>query len=147
MESGELISTLNSELKARRFSNGWQLALGRSIEPLCFRILALRRDAHELEHTLLLESLQRRDGAWPAVVGDEEPCAWTTALAVFVLMTIGRNARLRRAIDWLNESKGREASWFWRWKFRYIDSEVRFDPAKYGWLGYRVQRAGLFPQR
>lgn len=110
MESSELISTLHSELNARRFSNGWQLTPGRSIEPLCFRILALRRDARELEHTLLLERLQQRDGAWPAVVGDEEPCAWTTALAVFALMTTGRKARLRRAVDWLIDNKGREAS-------------------------------------
>jgi hypothetical protein len=48
-------------------------------------------------------------------------------------MSMGRNARLRPAIDWLIDSKGREASWFWRWKFRNIDTEVRFDPAKYGW--------------
>ena len=145
MESSELISTLHSELNARRFSNGWQLTPGRSIEPLCFRILALRRDARELEHTLLLERLQQKDGAWPAVFGDEEPCAWTTALAVFALMTMGRKARLRRAVDWLIDSKGREASWFWRWKFRNIDTEVRFDPAKYGWAWVPATTSWVVP--
>jgi hypothetical protein len=48
-------------------------------------------------------------------------------------MTTGRNARLRGAVEWLIQSKGREANWFWRWKFRNVDSEVKFDPAKYGW--------------
>jgi hypothetical protein len=29
--------------------------------------------------------------------------------------------------------RGREGHWFWRWKFRIADREVRFDPDKYGW--------------
>jgi hypothetical protein len=49
-------------------------------------------------------------------------------------MTTGRsNAHLQRAVCWLLESKGREANWFWRWKFQNVDTEVKFDPAKYGW--------------
>jgi hypothetical protein len=136
MGTSDLISVLHSELNTHRFSNGWQLTPGRSIEPLCFRILALRRNAHELEYEYALsfiESLQRKDGAWPAIVGDEEPCAWTTALAVLVLMTTGRNARLRGAVEWLIQSKGREANWFWCWRFQAVDNSVKFDPAKYGW--------------
>jgi hypothetical protein len=78
--------------------------------------------------------LQGSDGAWPAVVGDEEPSSWTTALTALLLATTRRDdARLRRAVDWLIHSKGREAIWFWRWKFRNLDTEVKFDPAKYGW--------------
>src|SRR5215467_1002155 len=124
MDSSELISVLHSELDARRLSDGWQLKSGRSIESLCFQILALRREAHELERTLsFIESLQGRDGAWPAIVGDEEPSAWTTALATLVLLTTGRNSHLRGAIEWLVQSKGREANWFWRWKFRNLDTE------------------------
>jgi hypothetical protein len=34
---------------------------------------------------------------------------------------------------WLLDAKGREANWFWRWKFRTVDNNVKFDPAKYGW--------------
>jgi hypothetical protein len=30
-------------------------------------------------------------------------------------------------------ARGREGHWFWRWKFRIADREVRFDPDKYGW--------------
>jgi hypothetical protein len=134
MDSSELISVLHSELDARRISDGWQRKSGRSIESLCFQILALRRRAHELERTLsFIESLQGRDGAWPPVVGDEEPSAWTTALATLVLLTTGRNSHLRGAIEWLIQSKGREANWLWCWKFRNLDTEVKFDPAKYGW--------------
>jgi hypothetical protein len=41
--------------------------------------------------------------------------------------------RLQRGIHWLLDAKGREANWFWRWKFQTLDNSVRFDPAKYGW--------------
>jgi hypothetical protein len=79
-------------------------------------------------------SLQGSHGACPAVVGDEEPSSWTTALTALLLTTTGCDyARLRHAVEWLIQSKGREANWFWRWKFRNIDTEVKFDPAKYGW--------------
>jgi hypothetical protein len=30
-------------------------------------------------------------------------------------------------------ANGREANWFWRWKFQTVDKSVQFDPAKYGW--------------
>jgi hypothetical protein len=29
--------------------------------------------------------------------------------------------------------RGLEAHWFWRWKFKTADRNVRFDPDKYGW--------------
>jgi hypothetical protein len=29
--------------------------------------------------------------------------------------------------------QGREADWFWRWKFLTADRHVRFDPDKFGW--------------
>jgi hypothetical protein len=29
--------------------------------------------------------------------------------------------------------QGREANWFWRWKFLTADRHVRFDPDKFGW--------------
>jgi hypothetical protein len=31
------------------------------------------------------------------------------------------------------DARGREAHWFWRWKFRTIDNKVKFDPTKFGW--------------
>jgi hypothetical protein len=35
-------------------------------------------------------------------------------------------------IRWLLDERGREANWFWRWKFQTVDNSVKFDPAKYG---------------
>ena len=132
MERSELISILHSELR----TNPWPPKPGQSIEILCLRSIALRRDnAPEREQRLLfLERLQGRDGAWPAVIGDEQQSAWTTALAALTLMSASRSsAPLQRAFRWLVQSKGREANWFWQWKFRNVDNEVKFDPAKYGW--------------
>jgi hypothetical protein len=37
------------------------------------------------------------------------------------------------AIKWLLSARGREATWFWRWKFKAFDTHVRFDPTKFGW--------------
>ena len=136
MESPNIIPLLHNRLRANRLGPSWDLRPGQSIEPVCFRTIALRRDAgHELEQTLaFVERLQANDGGWPAFVGDEQQSSWTTALAALTLMTAGRsNAQLQRAVGCLLESKGREANWFWRWKFQNVDKEVKFDPAKYGW--------------
>jgi hypothetical protein len=55
-----------------------------------------------------------------------------------------RDARLQRRAErrrrgearlnaWLTHSRGREAYWLWRWKFKLADTQARFDPDKYGW--------------
>jgi hypothetical protein len=136
MESSEIIPILHSRLRSNRFGDAGDLKSGQSLEPVCFRTIALRRDAgDELDSALaLVERLQASDGGWSPVVGDEQPSSWTTALAALTLITTGRsNALLQRAICWLIESKGREGNWRWRWKFRNLDKEVKFDPSKYGW--------------
>src|SRR5947208_2454960 len=104
MESPKIIPFLHSILRANRFGASWDLRLGQSIEPVCFRTIALRRD--EPEQTLVfVERLQANDGGWPAFVGDEQQSSWTTALAALTLMTTGRsNAHLQRAVCWLLES-------------------------------------------
>ena len=98
-----------------------------------------------------MEKLQANDGGWPAFVGDEQQSSWTTALAALtLLMTTGSsNAHLQRAVCWLIESKGREANWFWRWKFQNVDKEVKFEPREI-WLELASRynsRPGLFRQR
>ncbi len=61
--------------------------------------------------------LQRRDGAWPAFVGDSE-ASLTTALALCALNGTGEFTSTReKAFHWLVEERGREAHWLWRWKF------------------------------
>ncbi len=77
--------------------------------------------------------LQRRDGGWPAFLGDSEG-SWTTALALCALNQITDFASAReKGFHWLVAERGREAHWFWRWKFKTADRNVRFDPDKYGW--------------
>ena len=76
---------------------------------------------------------QQRDGSWPAFLGDEES-SWTTALALSVLNIMSDVVPAReKAFHWLLEERGREAHWFWRWKFKIADRNVRFNPDKYGW--------------
>ena len=47
-------------------------------------------------------------------------------------MTDFASAR-EKGFHWLIAERGREAHWFWRWKFKTADRNVRFDPDKYGW--------------
>jgi hypothetical protein len=80
----------------------------------------------------LLKS-QLRDGSWPAFRGDSEG-NWTTALAVCTLNLSGDFAAARdKAVRWLVAEGGREGHWLWRWKFKTVDRNVKFDPDKYGW--------------
>jgi hypothetical protein len=107
-----------------------------SVESICFAILALRRrPSGEIKRAAeALLGLQNTNGSWPAFTGDEPEGCWTTALAVLSLVTIRRGGqRLATGIQWLLNAHGREANWFWRWKFRTVDSNVQFDPGKYGW--------------
>ena len=107
-----------------------------AVEPICLLILALRRIRGDRFDRALerLQSLQNHDGSWPAFVGDEPQGCWVTAHAILALIAVGREAAgLASAIQWLLASRGREANWFWRWKFQTVDNNVQFDPAKYGW--------------
>ena len=108
----------------------------RSIEASCLAILALRNGPPaDLKLALhYIEHLQNKDGSWPAFIGDDAEGCWTTSLAVLSLMAVGQETeRLKSAIRWLLNAEGREANWFWRWRFQTIDKSVQFDPTKYGW--------------
>jgi hypothetical protein len=37
------------------------------------------------------------------------------------------------ALKWLCSARGIEGHWFWRWKFKTSDTQVSFDPDKFGW--------------
>jgi len=106
------------------------------VESTCISILALRgQRGLELDQAVrALLSLQNPDGSWPAFAGDEPEGCWATALATMALLSAGcESAALASGIRWLLDAKGREANWFWRWKFQTVDKSVQFDPAKYGW--------------
>lgn len=107
-----------------------------SVESTCLAILALRRHPSTklMRATQALMALQNADGSWPAFTGDDPEECWTTALAVLSLMPVQQGRKpLASGIQWLIDARGREANWFWRWKFRTVDKSVQFDPAKYGW--------------
>lgn len=89
-----------------------------------------------IDATSILRS-QQRSGAWSALpVSGPENC-FHTALVLLALRaaTTGREmpSSAARAFAWLDSITGVEDHWLWKWKFRYFDRHVRFDPTKTGW--------------
>lgn len=102
----------------------------RTVEEAALRDLALRSD---LKTPSRLESEQRPDGAWAGCAGGP-PNTFVTALALLALRhTRGDTSVAHRGLQWLEQTAGYENHWLWKWKFRYFDRQVRFDPAKTGW--------------
>lgn len=107
-----------------------------ALEDLCLLLLALREhsDAGHQRAIERLLSFQNRDGSWPCFSGGDSEGCWVTALALITLLAHGSAPdRVPIAIDWLTRSRGKEAGWFWQWKFRTIDTSVPFDPSAFGW--------------
>jgi hypothetical protein len=132
------ISSLTEKLKSRQMkSGGWAYfdSVQESLEATCLAELALAPEmqASSSAAILFLLKSQLSDGGWPAFLGDSEG-SWTTALALCTLNSTGDfTAARERAFRWLFAERGREGHWFWRWKFKTSDRNVRFDPDKYGW--------------
>jgi hypothetical protein len=131
-------SSLAEALRSRQLkSGGWAYldSAQESLEATCLAALALASEAPVTGSAaieFLLKS-QLSDGACPAFGGDPEG-SWTTALALCTLNATGEFVAAReRALRWLVTERGREGNWFWRWKFKTVDCNVRFDPDKYGW--------------
>lgn len=79
---------------------------------------------------------QLASGAWTASPGVGPPSAFQTALAVLALRSRRDPAATlaaRRGMEWLSSLEPTESHWLWKWKFRFFDRQVRFDPDKYGW--------------
>ncbi len=133
-----MTTTLREILKTYLKANGVWKYHGNTVapEPTCLGLLALRPEKdHEIILAIqMLYNLQNADGSWSAFASDEPAGCWTTALAILVLLAVGgRSGALESATHWLVDTKGREANWFWRWKFQTVDKSVQFNPAKYGW--------------
>src|ERR1700680_3509388 len=106
-----------------------------SVETTTLAVMALSMESSDAARSGLdqLARMQRRDGAWPAFGGDSDG-SWTTALVLCVLNGTGEFESAReKALKWLLSERGREGHWLWRWKFKTVDRNVRFDPEKYGW--------------
>ena len=126
------------ELRHRELpQGGWSFGNSRqpSVEATTLAILALAAEFPEVSaHSVrFLLSVQRGDGSWPAFRGDDDG-SWTTALAALTLSHVSVDSRVReKATAWLLDTKGREAHWLWRWKFKTADAQAGIDPDKYGW--------------
>src|ERR1700722_16271380 len=131
-------SVIEKALLQRRLpSGGWSFFSSEqaSLEATCLAGLALGTDSHgnAVSTVRFLKKSQFSDGGWPAFQGDSEG-AWTTALALCALTVLDEISDANnRALRWLLEARGKEGHWFWRWKFKTADRNVRFDPDKYGW--------------
>ena len=135
-----LLSNLLAELALRQLPCGGWAALASSsqpaIEPTCYSALALGSvpisNAERAQEFLL--HTQNPNGSWPAFAGDDQSGAWVTSLALMSLRDLPAAIPARlKGFHWLMNCTGREADWFWKWKFRTADRKVRFDPDKFGW--------------
>jgi len=118
-------------------SGGWSYfgSPQSSVETTTLAVMALSMESSDAARSGLdqLARMQRRDGAWPAFGGDSDG-SWTTALVLCALNGTGEFESAReKAFQWLLSERGREGHWLWRWKFKTVDRNVRFDPEKYGW--------------
>ena len=132
------ISCLETLLVRRRLeAGGWPFFRSEqaSIEATCVAILSLGAtpDDGGVSKSQFLTECQLSDGSWPSFLGDAEG-TWTTSLALSTLISLNEVSNARdRGLDWLLRERGKESHWFWRWKFKIADREVRFNPDKYGW--------------
>ncbi len=102
-----------------------------ALEPTCLVLMALRQERCADVQVLL--NAQQSDGSWGSFASDDE-ASGLTGLALLTLNTLGVVPRAAtQAANWLLETKGREANWPWRWKFRTTDTRVNLDPDKFGW--------------
>jgi len=134
-----VLSRIQTEIEKRSLSGGgWPSRTSNraGIETSCYALMALNEHegrARDQGIDLLLRT-QNPDGSWPAFEGDDPEGCWTTALAAIALRFVGTSSEpVEKAERWLLTNKGREAHWFWKWKFRTVDRAVQFDPDKYGW--------------
>ena len=138
MDVKATLEALCLKLEARQEQNGgWGFQSAQiALEPTCLAVLALLSVSSVRADKGLrwIRSHRSYDGSWPALVGDGPSGCWTTSLALLALLTAGeRGWETRQAVKWLVCALPREAHWIWRWKFRALDTKVRFDPAKFGW--------------
>ena len=80
---------------------------------------------------------QHPSGAWSAEPNAGPDNCFHTALALLALKASSPNDPMpqpvARGFARLDSMVGTENHWLWKWKFRYFDRQVRFDPTKTGW--------------
>jgi hypothetical protein len=115
-------------------TGGWPYSmrgLQRATEPTALAILACSNRADILART------QNADGGWaPVYLGGATrlPSGWSTSLATIAqLWADPAESGVPRALQWLCADRGIESHWLWRWKFKLADTQVAFNPDKFGW--------------
>jgi len=74
------------------------------------------------------------DGSWSSIALLNSGGNWPTAIIANTLAQVApRHPCLPKALRSLVSAEPGEAFWLWRLKFRTTDTQVRFDPSKYGW--------------
>ena len=126
-------------LSRRRNTGGWGYrSSGQySAEATAFATLAGWERLDAPARTAILDywkSHQLRDGSWPSIGPLRSGGNWPTAIITNTLAQVApRHPCLPKALRSLVSAEPGEAFWLWRLKFRTTDTQVRFDPSKYGW--------------
>jgi hypothetical protein len=103
-----------------------------TLEELALKTLALPGEPHFSEAII---KRQLPDGGWAEHVAVPLANAYSTGLALLSLAR-SRNTKptsVENGFRWLSKTVGVESHWLWKWKFRFFDTKVRFDPSKSGW--------------
>jgi hypothetical protein len=135
-----LHAVLVDQLLSRRSNNaGWGYRTGGqySAEATALATLAVWQRLDAPARTAILDywkSHQLRDGSWSSIAPSRSAGNWPTAIIANTLAQVAPNhPSLPKALRGLVSAKPGEAFWLWRLKFRTTDTQVRFDPSKYGW--------------
>lgn len=102
-------------------------------EDAALKLLALRNAGADPSELMRMQQLS---GGWPGFARVELPSAFHTGLALVALRpfhTSWAQPVVDRGFEWLSLLQGLESHWLWRWKFRFFDKHVQFDPMKSGW--------------
>jgi hypothetical protein len=103
-----------------------------TLEELALKSVALPGEEYL---SAAIEKRQLPDGGWSEHAAVPLPNAYSTGLA---LLSLARSRKARatsveNGFQWLAKTVGVESHWLWKWKFRFFDTKVRFDPSKSGW--------------
>ena len=138
MDANATLDALRLRLEACQDDKGGWGFQGAQIatEPTCLAVLALLATSRLQSDRGLrfIKERQNSDGSWAALADDDRSGCWVTSLALLALASAREQSReAKNAMIWLLGDLPREAHWLWRWRFRTIDSNVSFNPAKFGW--------------
>ena len=103
-----------------------------TLEELALKSVALPGEEYL---SAAIEKRQLPDGGWSEHAAVPLPNAYSTGLA---LLSLARSRKagatsVENGFQWLSKTVGVESHWLWKWKFRFFDTKVRFDPSKSGW--------------